>query len=271
MFEFRKLSYVVPGAADLGDIIPTVSEMTIHNSNNLLAWIRASVNLDPLQSIRDRSRGILFTQPGRAGSTFPPVAESAAYDDKPYCAFDPTDEMEMRSTTDILPATGAFTFAWVGHWSADAGGDQSFFASNGANASQTFRLGIDGSTQRIELKLSENISLTTGVSSWTPTDDLPFLAIVGYDPDATTLRIRVNRGESDVTNAAATAGSIAGTGGRRRLQLGISGGDDFGLATELWGGGIAEMMLFTGYAFSDDAMIDAIETVLGDRYGFAAP
>jgi hypothetical protein len=33
----------------------------------------------------------------------------------------------------------------------------------------------------------------------------------------------------------------------------------------------AGALLFTGYAFSDDAMIDAIETVLGDRYGFAAP
>ncbi|CDN93414.1 hypothetical protein [Agrobacterium tumefaciens] len=265
--NFRTLPQPVPGAADFGSLRPTDEEMAIFNSQTLVAWTRASINYEQSRIV-DRARGVSFNKIPR--SPMPPIVRptNGMYNNKPYIEI--TDIFlnppELRSGEDVLPSSGSYTFAWVGHWKTGTGSNYYFFGNDAESSPLTFAVGVNQSNGRIQIKHSENVIFNTGVGAFTPVSNVPFLAIVGYDSTAGRMRVRANRGLSDQQRTGVT-GTI---GAARKLAIGASGGDAFGRANALRGGGIAEFMVFNSYILDNATLVSQVEKVLGDRYGFAA-
>lgn len=266
MLQVRQLDVAVTGAAAVEGFPLSAEEKYINSHADLLAWIRPGVNLGE-NTILDRSKGLSFNKTSRM--LFPVVAESGSYNNRPVFTFSESVNMEARSAIGFMPATGPFSFAFVGHFKDLDTSNRAFLGSDGGSSSQAFALRVNDTSKRIELKLSSSagtVTANTGASSYTVTSEVPILAIVGYDPANTRLRIRVNRGASDVTNNSVSVGDYSQSGDRTRLQLGTSGGDDFGVGTPLRGGALGDVLAFGDYIFNDEDLITAIDTVLGDYY-----
>lgn len=263
VFSFRNLPYSVPGAVNLGGV-PSSAEVTIYRDARLLGWWRAGVSDDATRVV-DRARGQPMSKTTRAAR---PVTTTGVgiYNNQKYLAFiDSSETQELRSDAEILPATTAWTIAFVGHFKAGVAARYALFGNDAASSALAWYLGINDSNGRIELKNSDNTIWTTGSGAFAATSNVPFLAIVGHNPATGQFGTRCNRSHSH--GRTAVTGNV---GTARRLQFGTTGGDAFGRANPARGAGIAEAMLFDGYLLDDNAAIANIEAVLGDRYGFAA-
>jgi hypothetical protein len=263
----HKYAYAVPGAADVGDIAPTDAELRIHRHANLLAWSRASVNLVG-DTWRDRSRGVEFDKTARANDMPVKTIDGGLYNGKPYLYFANTNPVpEMRSADDVMPASGSFTLAWVGHWSDAAAQSRYNFFGSPADSGFTSQVCVNSSTGRIELFLGNGTQHQTGSGAFVATVDVPFLAVVSLNVDTDVLRIVANRGENDDNKT-----SVTDTWGpEQQLQIGCAGSDSFGQQNRLRDGGLAEFMVFDFDIFSDADLLADVHEVFGDRYGFAAP
>lgn len=263
--NFRTLSYVVPGAADVGAIRPTEDEMAVFGHPHLIAWMRASINYEQLRIV-DRARNVSFNKIARSPMPGRRTATDGLYNNKPYLVFpDGTvNPPELRSGEDILPADGSYTFAFVGHWKAGAAARYHFFGNNAESSATTFAIGINLASGRLEVKHSNNTFWNTGAGAYMPASEVPFMVLVGYDMPAGQLRVRYNRGVADQQRLTVT-GNI---GDARKLAVGASGGDAFGRANPLLGGGLAEFFAFDSYVLDDAEMVARVEAILGGRYGF---
>lgn len=263
VFSYRTLPFSVAGAADLGGA-PTTAELALFRDPLLLAWGRAGVN-DDATRIVDRARGMPFSRTSRANRPTT-VITPGLYGGQKYLSFvDDTNTQELRSEQEILPSTGAYAVAFVGHYKAGVAARYALFGNDAATSSSTWYIGINDSSGRIELKNSNNTIQTTGSGAFVVTAGVPFLAIVGVNPATGQFRTRVNR-----THSHGITGITGNIGSARHLQLGTTGGDDFGRANPARGAGMSEWLLFGGDIIDDSVRVANVEAVLGGRYGFPA-